>query len=95
MITWKQLFSESWTDTQYSNFIKKISQGFPDNRQELDPNLPEYWEVRDCLTHHSKIVYMDNSIVITRELRNQVLENLPSANQRIQGMKLICNSILA
>ena len=45
MITWKQLFSESWTDTQYSNFIKKISQGFPDNRQELDPNLPEYWEV--------------------------------------------------
>ena len=72
--------------------IKRISQGFPDNRQELNPILREYWEVRDRLTHHNNIVYMDNRIVIPRKLRKQVLENLHSAHQGIQGMKLRANA---
>ena len=78
MVTLSDLSSCAKNDGKYCKLIATISNGFPSTRQQLDPELREYWEVRSRLSVNKGIVFLDDHTVIPNTLRNQILDNLHS-----------------
>ena len=87
MVTLSDLSSCAKNDGKYCKLIATISNGFPSTRQQLDPELREYWEVRSRLSVNKGIVFLDDRTVIPNKLRNQILDNLHSAHQGISSMR--------
>ena len=78
-------------DQEYLDLATVISSGFPHKRTSLQPNLREFWEVRDRLSHSNGIILMNHRIVIPKALRTQVLQNLHAAHQGTTGMSARAN----
>ena len=78
-------------DTDYTSLIALIKSGFPSNKSDLQPNLREFWEVRDKLLTSDGIILMNNCIVIPKALRNQILHCLHAAHQGTSGMSARAN----
>ena len=58
----------------FQDLAKLIHKGFTHNRNETPPNLREYWEVRRRLSTSRNIIFMDDRIVITVNLRKTLYE---------------------
>ena len=91
-ITPNDLQVASQKDAKYAKLLETISNGFPNNRQQTDPLVREYWEVRDRLTQHKGIAYMDYRIVVPQQLRKEILSNLHAAHQGATGMRARANN---
>ena len=90
-ITLDDIQSAANDDQTYLKLVDIITHGFPETRHSTDPNIREYWEVRNRLSSANGIVFLDKRIVIPRQIRKQVLEHLHSAHQGINGMKARAN----
>ena len=84
--------SEGGKDQLYSTLIRAIQEGFPSSRSKTEPQLREFWEVRERLFTQDNIVYMDQRVVIPAKLRKLILESLHSANQGVSGMRRRANA---
>ena len=75
-------------DSTYTKLQHSVSKGFPNNKEEMDPELQDFWSVRNRLVHtNDGIVLMDNRIVIPRNYRKCILNILHSAHQGVCAMK--------
>ena len=93
ILTYNQIRSATTEDQSYTKLKTIITQGFPDNRQMMDPNLKDFWEVPDRLSHAEDIIYLDKRIVIPQKFRKQVLEHLHSAHQGVTGIEGSCQPV--
>ena len=51
-----------------------INKGWPNNRRECDPNAALFFNYRDELSSQDGIIFKGETIVITRQLRRDMLE---------------------
>ena len=58
----------------------------PDKKSSINPNLYEFWEVRDCLSYSDGVILMKHCITIPKALLNQILQNLHDAHQGTTDM---------
>ena len=92
MVTLSDLSTCAKNDDNYCKLIATILKGFPSTRQQLDPVLREYWEVRSRLSVNKGIVFLDDRTVMPNKLRNQILDTLHSAHQGISSMRNRANN---
>ena len=78
-------------DAAYAMLNTQIMNGFPSHRNEVDPLIRSYWEVRNRLSADNGLVMLDRRIVIPVGLRKRVLRSLHSVHQGVVGMKARAN----
>ena len=78
-------------DQSYMALSDTIEAGFPGKRNLLNPEIREFWEVRNRLSADDGLILMDNRIVVPLSHRKRVLRCLHSAHQGVIGMKARAN----
>jgi len=79
------------SDSCYLKLLETITNGFPDNRNEVNPLLRDYWNVKDRLSIYQGVALLDKRIIIPQPLKRQILEHLHSAHQGVTSMKARAN----
>ena len=74
-------------DQSYMALSDTIEAGFPGKRNLLNPELWEFWEIRNRLSTDDGLILMDKRIVVPLSHRKRVLRCLHSAHQGVVGMK--------
>ena len=64
-----------------------IRQGFPSKTTELNPELSQFWNVRNQLSVSEDVIWYNGRIVLPASLRPRALEILHSAHQGASGMQ--------
>ena len=90
-ITIDDIISAGQLDDSYSKLKNAIEVGFPPSRNDTDPVIRNYWQVRHRLSFANGVMMMDHRIVIPIPLRKLILENLHSAHQGVTSMKSRAN----
>ena len=90
-ITLAQIRMAAEVDQDYLDLTTILKSGFPEKKSKVNPNLREFWEVRDRLLSSDDIVLMNNRIVIPKALRNQTLQSLHAAHQGTTAMSARAN----
>lgn len=80
-LTLKNVKIEAGRDPVIRKLTETIMGGFPKNRSDLDEELREFWKVRDGLGVVDGLVVYGTRVVIPKELRKQILEDLHASHQ--------------
>lgn len=91
-VQYSKLRKEINEDESYRKLQNLVCQGFPVTKEEMDPQVLDFWNVKDRLSQTSAgIILLDDRIVIPVGYRKQVLQILHSAHQGICAMKRRAN----
>src|SRR6218665_5678 len=77
--------SAAEADTQYQTLKRQIQIGWPSKIAELPPEIRKYYTLADELLNSDDLVYMEQRVVVPREMRAHILERLPSSHIGVNG----------
>ena len=67
-------------DEVLQELISHISNGFPEDKSHLAPELKTYWPYRDELSVENGVIYRGTRVVIPATLRHQITERLHASH---------------
>ena len=85
-VTWDDVRLATTSDPLMLLLTENIEDGFPENRNDLHPELRQYYQFRENLTSFDGVVLYNDRIVIPPSLRERVLQVLHSAHQGVSQM---------
>ena len=85
-ITFDDVRLATTSDQLMSHLLELIEEGFPDSRNNLHPELKQYFQFRDRLSTLDGVILYRDRIVIPPSLRAKVLSALHSAHQSVTQM---------
>ena len=68
-------------DEEYQHLKTIILRGFPDHKRELPESCKQYWQVRHNLTIDDELVVYGCRLLIPRQMRREILNQLHEAHQ--------------
>jgi len=77
---------ETAKDTTCQLLIDHISEGWPENKNDLKPEVRPYFSIRDTLSFHDGIILKGEAVLIPKALRGQIKERLHSAHLGCESM---------
>ena len=86
LITIADLEQAAISDPEYMRLHHAVGTGFPKIRGGTEPDLRQYWSVRNRLSLFNNLVMMDERIVVPVAHRPVILRNLHSAHQGANSM---------
>ena len=84
----KRIREQSTRNNQYTQLVKTILNGFPTDRNEVTPDLREFWTMRNDLYVVNGLIYAAGRPLIPRDLRLSLLEDLHIGHQGVNTMKI-------
>ena len=85
-ITWERVKEAASMDEECITLSQLIIDGFPADKDTLQPNMQKYWGMREELYVVEGVPFKGKKMLIPNVLRSQVLEGLHAANQGVTGM---------
>ena len=85
-ITWDMVRTATASDPVLHTLIDVLHTGMPEHRNDLPPELREYFQYRDDLYTSDGIILYKDRVVIPPALRSEVLSSLHAAHQGITSM---------
>ena len=85
-VSWTRVKEAAGMDTESLTLAQLISDGFPNDKQLLPPDMQRYWGMRDELYVIEGVPFKGRKMLVPSPLRSQVLEGLHAANQGVTGM---------
>ena len=77
----QELRSQAAQDEEYQQLKEVILNGFPNHRGELNESCKRYWQVRHSLTIDEDLIVFGCRLLIPRQMRKSVLNQLHEAHQ--------------
>ena len=77
----------SRNDPGYTKLLDKVMNGFPTDRDELDPALLPYWKDREKFYADGELVLVGPKVVVPQALRRNVLARLHDSHHGIEATK--------
>ena len=74
------------SDEVHRLLSKTILAGFPSTRHATDPQLRDFWSVRDRLSVHNGIILMGDRLVIPKSVKQRIINGLHAAHQGVSSM---------
>ena len=85
-VTWDRIKESASVDTDCVSLTNLISEGFPDEKSLLPPELQRFWGMRSELYVIDNVPFKNRKMLIPRSLRSAVLEGLHAGHQGVTGM---------
>ena len=85
-VTWDDVRVATTSDPLMSLLSQLIDDGFPDDRNNLHPDIRQYYQYRENLTTFDGVILYRDRLVIPPSLRDKVLSSLHSAHQGTSQM---------
>ena len=85
-VSWTRVKEAAGMDTESLTLAQLISDGFPNDKQLLPPDMQRYWGMRGELYVIEGVPFKGRKMLVPSSLRPQVLEGLHAANQGVTGM---------
>ena len=92
LTTSSELDQAALSDKDYNLLFTTVKDGFPTTKDELEPSLKSFWNVRHRLSIESPLVMLEERIVIPNILKAKILKNLHIAHQGVNSMLGRANS---
>ena len=77
----------SQEDTEYGKVKETIIMGFPEDNNELDPDIRPYARMKDLLAIDDDLIVCGHRLLIPRKLRSKVLKFLHGSHQGMERTK--------
>ncbi|KAL3892079.1 hypothetical protein ACJMK2_004316 [Sinanodonta woodiana] len=77
---------ETAKDTTYQLLIDRIIEGWPQNKNDLKPEVRPYFSIRDTLSFYDGIILKGEAVLIPKAWRGQIKERLHSAHLGFDSM---------
>ena len=87
-VTWQEIRQLTSKDPSLQSLTNLVQSGFPDKKNDLPPELQQYWNIRSGLTVSDGVLLYNDRTVIPPTARSRVLQVLHSAHQGVTGMIL-------
>ena len=68
-------------DNQLTRLSRYINTGFPCNKKNLPTDLQEFWNYRDTLSIKNGLITCGNRIIVPKEVRAEMLQNIHEEHQ--------------
>ena len=85
-VTWSRVKAEMQRDKDMRALLELVSKGLPENRQEMPPEIIEYFKYRESIYEVDGVLICRDRILIPPKLREEVLEGLHAAHHGTDGM---------
>ena len=85
-VTWNDVRLATSSDESLMKLISVIEDGFPGRRDDLPPELRQYFQFREGLTSFDGVVLYNDRVLIPSSLQERVLQALHSAHQGVSQM---------
>ena len=85
-ITWDDVRLATTSDQLMSQLLDVIEDGFPENRNNLHPELKQYFQFRENLSTFDGVILYRDRVVIPPSLRDKVLTALHASHQSVSQM---------
>ena len=85
-VTWERVAEETARDPYLLKLEEMAKNGFPDNLDEMPPQLMEYWKFREEIYCVDGVMMRGDRIIIPPALRGEVCRLLHLAHQGVMGM---------
>ena len=85
-ITWDDVRLATTSDQLMSHLLEVIEDGFPESRNNLQPELKQYYQFKEGLSTFDGVVLYHDRVVVPPSLRSKVLAGLHSAHQSVSQM---------
>ncbi|XP_033725286.1 uncharacterized protein K02A2.6-like [Pecten maximus] len=79
----RQIQTHTTQDTCLQTLKSVILSGWPDTKEEVPVTIREYWNFRDELAVHNRILFKESRVVIPKLLRKEMLTRIHSSHQGI------------
>lgn len=86
-VTWEIINEESMRDEKCARLGEIISQGFPEQREDLPTDLRYFYSMQDDLYVVDHTVFKGKKMLVPEKLRSSVLQGLHAAHQGVSGMR--------
>ena len=87
-VTWEEIKNITGRDPNMQSLVRLVRSSFPTTKEELTPELQQYWGCRKGLSVYDGVLLFNERIVIPPSVRTRVLRTLHSAHQGVTGMVL-------
>ena len=85
-ITWNVVHEAAIVDEECCTLNHLISNGFPEFRGEVPPNLRYFWPMREDLYAVENVIFKGRKMLIPSKLRHDVMKGLHAAHQGVTSM---------
>nr|XP_029712008.1 uncharacterized protein K02A2.6-like [Aedes albopictus] len=79
------LREQTAADTEMRLLNDVIIRGWPESKEEVQPDLRKYWGFRDELAAYDDLVFKSNQIIIPKSLRKKMLEAVYKGHPGVQS----------
>lgn len=79
--------NEATIDNQYIKHVSMIASGFPKDKHDVPPEIAEFWQMRNELYTIDGVVFAAGRPLISRNLRQSLLQDLHVGHQGTNAMK--------
>jgi len=76
---------ETLADQSMQQLHNLIVQGWPDNKQQVPPQVRTYWTIREELTVQNDLIYKGERLVVPAAASRTMIENIHASHQGIQA----------
>ena len=84
-VTWDLVREEMKADENMKLLLDLVTKGFPEKRQDMPPNLKEYWGYNSIYVLDG-VILCNERVLIPPKLRNEILMNLHAAHHGVLSM---------
>ena len=82
-----QLRKETIDDLELTELKTVMRKGWPENRQEVNETVRQYWDSRDELSELDEIIFKGDRVVIPKAMQPFVLKTIPESHLGIVKCK--------
>nr|XP_029715860.1 uncharacterized protein K02A2.6-like [Aedes albopictus] len=79
------LREQTAADTEMRLLNDVILRGWPESKEEVQPDLRKYWGFRDELAAYDGLIFKSNQIIIPKSLRKKMLEAVHKGHPGVQS----------
>ena len=81
----KSIRRETEADKKLQLLKATVLQGWPETKQETDPNVTEYWTYRDEISIYNGVMYKGERVIVPVTLRRELMSRIHASHQGEQA----------
>ncbi len=89
-----ELKAETIKDQELQTLKSTVRNGWPETKQDVQPNIRTYWSFRDEITVEDELIFRNNRIIIPKSLRKFMLGKIHQSHQGIEKSKNLARDVM-
>ena len=71
-----ELKEETLKDMELNILKDTVSRGWPENKRQINPRIPQYWYFRDEIAYFDGLLLKGEKVIVPRSMQKAIIEQI-------------------